>query len=208
MSKALVMGFTCTLIFILLACALPILGTENRLPLKFDSGFLSGKPCGPPCFHGIVPGVTDETTAAKILKSLHGECREFNNEARGGFRGITCDSISMIGLTQGSDMVSHIGFKPSDELTVADVIRSFGEPNAVFVTRGGIPEYPKTAIILYYNEIKTSLVLPDQEGLKYFIKPSTPIENIGYSEPELYEVEISTFPIEKWTGYGEYELNR
>jgi len=197
---------TCCLLLILLpACTptVPDLG-ENTRPVG-DGGFLSGEPCGPPCFVGIVPGVTREAEAIQILKT-EGLCwnyTTFNNEPS-GYRGFTC-SPSWVGIAfrPGTDVVDHVGFPLSRIVMVGDVIARYGEPDAVLVAVSS--QYPRTGMNLYYTHLQTILVLPEQEGATFWVKASTTIEQVSYYSTVTYRSRRPTVDsLPKWNGYGEY----
>jgi hypothetical protein len=181
---------------------------ENNPPDIADGGFLSGEPCAPPCFWGIVPGNTTEAEAKQILqtKGLSQGCKAYDNEARSGTRGINCQFIMNISFQLGTDIVYAVGFRPSQKITVEDVITKYGKPDSVSVLPSGIPEDPHTVMLLYYNRMNTRLNLPDQTGITFLVKPSTEVENIAYFDVDRYE-KFLRHSFQKWEDYGEYQLN-
>ncbi len=174
-----------------------------------DGGFLSGEPCGPPCFLSIVPGVTRETQAVKILaeKGLYQNCFSYNNEAESGLRGISCSFVG-IAYYRGTDVIGSVSFNPSRNLTVEDVVTKYGNPDAVVVGTMGTPEeQPHTMMALHYESMHANIGLGEQEGLKFNIASTTPIETIGYSDsgwPSPSEYESANKLSSPWSGYGEY----
>jgi hypothetical protein len=168
-----------------------------------DSGFFTGQPCGPPCLWGITPGLTTVGGVLDVLKEkgMSNECDQFDNSQEAGGRGVICRG-SVVFSVDG-EIVEGIGFNPSQEITVAEVIEQYGEPNSVRVVARGVPEYPHTVMILFFDSIRTDLVLPEQEGIIYRVEATTAIENIGYSSDTTYKP--SSLPYPDWVGYGEYQ---
>ncbi len=168
-----------------------------------DGGFLSSQPCGAPCFWGIYPGSTTETQVYEVLqnKGIEKKCAPFDRTKEGGRRGITC--VNSVLIVFGKDVVQDIGFSPTQKITVEEVIKHFGEPSHILVAITSTPEYPDTTMILFFDEILTSLALPEQKGTRYQIAATTEVLNIGYSDNASYKATSSSLP--GWSGYGEYD---
>jgi hypothetical protein len=167
-----------------------------------DGGFITGQPCGPPCFWGIYPGLTTEAQVLELLQSkgIESKCEQFDRTQEGGRRGITClDSVLIV---FNENIVEDIGFSSSEKITVEEVIKHFGEPSHILVAITSTPEYPETTMMLFFDEIRTSLVLPERRGTRYRVATTTEIVNIGYSDDASYQATSSSLP--GWDGYGEY----
>jgi hypothetical protein len=196
------MGLLCSLLLLLLACTSI---SPSRVTDIGDGGFLSEQPCGPPCFWDITPNITREAQVIQVLQTqgLFQNCETFNNEAQSGYRGINCRFVVSVAFQLGTDIVSIVGFKPSSKLTVKGVISKYGNPDSVTVTASGLPEHPRTVMVLYYDKIYTNLVLTEQEGVEFEVIADTEIENIGYSDQADYN--LSNRYAFKWNGYGKYQ---
>jgi hypothetical protein len=177
-----------------------------------DGGFLSGEPCGPPCFLGIIPGVTREEQAARQLSQmgLYEKCYATNNESEGGLRGTLCYKAA-ITYFRGTDIVGAIGFRPPQHLTVEMTITEYGEPDAVSVASNWFSweKQPTTSMALIYQDAGTSVIvdLGQQEGATFEIAPPTLIDWIDYSDntfPSSSEYESSAKYLSPWHGYGTY----
>jgi hypothetical protein len=172
-----------------------------------DGGLFSGVPCGPPCFWNITPGKTTEAEAKHILTEvlrLVG-CREFNNESISGLRGISaCGNRVGISFRHNSDIVEIVSFNPSETVTVGDVVDRYGPPEWVSVTPSGLPERPKSAMVIHFDAFNATLSLGVQVGL-FTVSSSSPIEAVGYSDDEAYA--LSRQYSVKWRGYGTYEYS-
>ena len=167
-----------------------------------DGGFLTGQPCGPPCFWGIYPGSTSEKQLLTILqdKGIDNECERFDRTQEGGREGIIC--LYNILIILAHDKVEEIGFTSTEKITVGEAITNFGDPNHILVAITSTPEYPRTTMMLFFDDIQTSLVLPEQKGISYLIDSDVEIVNIGYSDKESYLSTTKTLP--KWSGYIKY----
>jgi len=166
-----------------------------------DGGFLSGEPCGPPCFWGIVPGQTKEAEVLEILqkRGILEACEGFNKETEGGSRGIKCGSQLVIGFNKGSDLVAGVGFSPSD-ITVQEVIAKYGEPSGIYLGVIGVHMF-HYQMIMAYPRILALVRLSVQDKWPYILEPSTPVTNIAY---DVVFDENFSYNWEKWHGYGQY----
>ncbi len=168
-----------------------------------DGGFLSGEPCGPPCFLGIIPGYSTEIQVVEILRENGLFCTSYDTEERGGSRGIHCPFGLNIGFKPDSDIVRGLGFRPSNEITIEEVISKIGEPDGLLVYPGGIPEAPEITIQILYINISTRLSLPSEKWPGYLLEPSALITNIAYSIDYDVSIKSNSF-YQEWKGYGEY----
>ena len=178
-----------------------------------DGGFLSEETCGPPCFLGIIPNVTKEAEAIRILKErgLYKNCKFVNNESGSGLRVLNCLKHQVsVTFFPGTDVVGEIRFSLIQEVTVDMVIAKYGEPDSVFVSSMRFPwtKRLETFMALIYNDINTSVNLGAQNGNTFNLKSSTPVSSIGYSKlgfPSVGEGETGKKYLSAWHDYGEYE---
>jgi hypothetical protein len=145
-----------------------------------DGGFLSGEPCGPPCFWGIVPGQTTETEVIEILreKGAFEVCEAFDREAQGGTRGIICPRFA-VGFKRESNVIDDIVFRPSIAITAEEIITKYGEPELVEI--GGLGVHViRFELTMAYPSLSTWIGFPQQDELPYVLKPTTPVTGIVY----------------------------
>jgi hypothetical protein len=173
-----------------------------------DGGFISEKPCSPPCFIGLTPGLSSEAETRQVLEDegILDECQTYNNELESGSRGIRCNLIINISFRKGQDHIEGIGFRPVEEITLNEVISTYGDPNGVLLITGGTSQEhpPLTVMLLYYDAIQTRLILPQQDGEIYHVEESTPILDVVYFESSVYQ-SLKNFPLQKWNNYGFYK---
>ena len=143
-----------------------------------DGGFLSGEPCGPPCFWGVVLGQTTEADVMGILqeKGVYDSCETWDRRSSGGTKGIRCENF-VIDFTD--DTVLGIAFAPSLDITAQEVIAKYGEPEWVAIYASGVHVFT-FSVHIAYPRICAIVVFPDQERLPYILKPSTRAKSICY----------------------------
>ena len=182
--------------------------TPTLVPLDVgEGGLLSGEPCGPPCLLNITPELTTEDDANAILGryfDVRMKCMPWNQKAG---RGINCDSI-WVGFSDNHKVV-NIDWIPSKTVTLGDVIAKHGNPDIVWVYSMNddveSTDVRPVKMILYFGSIKTKLELPEQNETTYKVDPSIIIASVGYLTTSEYEK--STHNGQKWSGYGDYEIN-
>ena len=177
------------------------------VPKIADGGLLSEQPCGPPCMWNITPGKTSKQEAIDVLiqKGIYNDCQFFDNSSESGGRGIVCSPYIIVILNENEDIVSGIGFRPSQKITVEEIVSKYGDPSSVQVSMQGIPEGELHAtMMLFYDEMRINIVLPEQDFGPYVINGDLPVENVGYSDQASYKPFRQYSQI--WHGYGDYEL--
>jgi len=170
-----------------------------------DGGLLSGKPCSAPCFYNITPGITAEKQALEIFSSELDlkDCDRWEKNDNGVDRGMRCSNI---GITfNDSSIVNVVSFQPSQIITVDQVIKKYGFPDAVLVTsiNPSNKQIGTVSMMFYYDSMNVDLSLAEQNSGAFDLKPTTLIENIGYSDQNSYKL-VRRYS-QKWNGYGVYE---
>jgi hypothetical protein len=165
--------------------------------VEWDGGFLSQDPCGPPCYGGVTPGTTTEQEALALAEpSRFGTCAVHDNPSQGRF--IQCSrAVFVVDVSDGT--ILQVGFQTPASITIEDVINQYGEPQYIDVGEAGSPDFPITAMSVYFESLNATLALEEQEGIGYTVSPSTPVSAIWYGPTPV-------FPGWKlpWHGYGEY----
>ncbi len=172
-----------------------------------DGGLISQTPCGPPCFYGIVPGETTEQEAIAIIdqnRSFH-PCDIRRNPEDSDPDRYTLDCLYVeVGFNDG--IVVGIVFFPRTRITVRELIKLFGNPDAVMVRVFGLPDQDTNAYMdLFYDDIFLTISLADQYNQnQYSVDEGTPVGIVGYDTKDGYE-ELRAPPFyTNWIGYGEY----
>ncbi len=180
-----------------------------------DGGLLSGKICGPPCFWNIVPGETKKAEVIQTLedRNIYHSCQASNENASLG-AGISCHQdganywtrIDII-FRKGADVVESIGFGPSQQMLIKDVVAKYGNPEFVEILEDGTIEHPTAQMILYYDKISAFLSLPTQNDTSYYVGPDINIIYVVYWDAESITkiLKDSSNIILPWNGFGKYK---
>jgi hypothetical protein len=187
-------------------------GTPSPVPIvnnTNDGGFFSDDPCGPPCFFDIIPGIsTEEEVLASVEKFSHifQNCESYDFTSSGGYRSLVCTYVT---IGYRNSRVGVVGFKPSAQITLQQVIDRYGSPDLFAVGFVNLPEYPPRArAVLFFDQIHTMLYPPDRDGEEFVFSAGTQIISITYLSKAEYE---STRNIKRnilWKGYGVYPATR
>ncbi len=167
-----------------------------------DGGLLSKNPCSPPCFWNITPGITTEEEAINILETMGdvSNCYHWDKVKNGFEKGIGCKNIDI--YFDDNSIVSTISFKPSQEITVSEIIQNYGEPEAVIALPQDMDvESPYNMTLLFLS--KNMIIGLPEQGTKYFdLEQTTIIRGASYYFKSVFE-ENDIFN-QPWKGYGKY----
>ena len=193
----------CAIAILTVACTSP-LGSLGKQPGPVDvedGGLLKHEGCELPCFWGIVPGATSLTETVNIFerKNLSAYCSSNLDQ----YSRLACDDIAIIVVNPENDRVSSVGVDPANPITIGDVISLYGQPNAVLITPDGVPEHPYTTMMVFFDNIRTRIILARQEGTVYKVNSSVSLDNISYYDADSYKTD-EQHAID-WNGYGEYQ---
>lgn len=215
------------LILILLAATIIGIQAQTRRIMKED--LLGEHPtCNLPCWKQIMPAKTTKDEAIKILKDIsyidQGSIQQSGTNELGGC--IWNWKISgrriIPSLSWQNGIIQEISLSVAYDLSVSDVIREFGPPEAVDFTEGGIPENWYWVVNMYYPEsgfqVKayttefSSLLEPSTEVGGIILFSPTSIENrVFHLFPDTHPEEINLL-YEPWKGYGDlkelYEVDK
>jgi hypothetical protein len=169
-----------------------------------DGGFLSSQDCGASCFLNIIPGVTKEPEVLDILKQYNyfDNCAIHKKTSESNSHGIVCYENISISINNESAIVESVGFHPSTEISVKDVIEKYGPPDMISVVTDGYPFVSEAS--LAYNEMHTVLKLPEIKASEYLVEPTNRVVRIIYSDPSTYSQFILQSRAQKWQGFVTY----
>ena len=172
-----------------------------------DAGLLSDRPCAAPCVFGIQAGETRLDQVPALLK------------ANGVSKCFTEPSVSWILISCGfsrfnvqvnaqTKIVNAIWYHPNTSISVVEIIKKYGKPDYVTISHDKLLEGSTIQIYLYWDPDRMSVILPKIDGDIYVIKETTKIDEVDFSDEELYrgssEVEFGPF-YKTWNGYGAYQ---
>ena len=180
-----------------------------------DNSLLTGTPCEPPCWQDIIPGKTTSTEAIELLK----KSPFVDQESLDQFGSVDAGGATWWWRVPGKrlqpkiswvhDTVIEIVQGLTVEITIEEILSTYGPPEFVTVDPGGIPEnaywivrlhYPAQGLSLYSyaTSIEDSTTI---EVAEYYIpvsadeRKSDLADKFQYSEQDFFE----------WAGYGEIQ---
>jgi hypothetical protein len=176
---------------------------SNKQPIDVgDGGLLSGKPCSAPCFHHIIPGVTTEKKALETLSvELDvNDCDHWDKNNNGVDKGMNCQNF---GITFNDlSVVNIVSFRPSQIITVDEVIKKFGVPDGVGIGKLGTEMQPPIKMLLYFDDESMIVQLLEQNSNNYDLQETIQVVSIGYFDQKTYSRNrIVDYP---WKGFGKY----
>ncbi len=177
-------------------------------------GVLSQEPCGPPCFHGMRPGVT---TMEEAPPSLEDACFPLELEvasAAGGMQELRCNGGNGRAFVSGrpGETVFEIIVAPAAVITLGEMVARYGPPDSIQpVSLSNASADRKTWTwywLLGYDRLQTlvNVIPPHQPGGAYTFGPETIIHDFWYETADYYQLRANgQEPVQPWKGYGVYE---
>ncbi len=169
-----------------------------------DGGLSSGRPCGAPCFHNILPGTTTEKEFGLLKQDdkIFSSCRKYDFSSSGGTLGYQC-AFGNVGIRESK--VIGITFWPSAAVKVQEALEKYGEPRSAAIIRQNLlPEdVRKLAMQLYYDRPCMVFSLEDEYSEKYVVTGDSLITQADYMAPSLCPSPTSAFSV-RWKGFGTY----
>ena len=170
-----------------------------------DGGFLSQQPCGPPCFHGIYPGITTEQDARTVMQGLDDTCTDWDYTSSSGNRGVNCRHTV---LSFTDQTTASITFYPTSTMTVSQVFDKYGLPDRMLVFISSVlPDEPqRSRARLFYDRLHSLIDLDEQDRTKFEIRADTSISSIAYFTRDDYQeyLDIVIGLTAPWADYGIY----
>jgi hypothetical protein len=167
----------------------------ERNPLDSDA-------CSPPCWQTIVPGVTSEPEARRVLQKRAGlstdSCQSTLVDQNSGMT--NCTGINL-NFYRASNVVFQIGFGPIPAVTIEKFIDKYGPPSGISIGTQGV-ELISTSIITYFPSQSMTVKL-DRNGSDYDIQPYDTITWVSYVAPDAVPSELLSI-LKPWKGYGDY----
>jgi hypothetical protein len=220
-------------------CVVCNLGSESRAPTPvgpapIDVSLLTGKPCEPPCWQGLVPELSTEDDVNVFLETSKFVDRESI------FRGeITTGSGDVIGISvQWRSSAGDYGVQGANsfdieggvlrsietyldfEVTLEELLERYGPPTRL---RARFAEIQRVdaEVTLYYPELGLiARLYIEPSGDHFELQPECTIQRVWYFSPQPLEdlCDLSgaiPFPdkpehidtvLQRWQGYGPIEL--
>lgn len=203
MNRRLLATAVTALVFLVAACApAPELRNENLLQ---DSSFLTGEPCGPPCWNGIIPGETSWNDALNIveddesLENLETRSSDDTDVIGAIWSPVDGDSCCQM-YTEDGETVDIVILQTTPANTLGEAIEQFGEPTYVI---GETLNDDQGVFTLFY---------PDQQTLLYVfvagesgaLSETSELIGFAYFSENRMELLTLTNDLHEWEGYQSY----
>jgi hypothetical protein len=213
-----------------LAVAMVLLGASLvscALGGPVDGSLLSGEPCEPPCWQGLVPGFSTAQEVEDVLAaSEYVKQDSVERERWGGFRTIWWESTASWASGSGrnaavikGEMLQVLMICVDYKLTLENIVDRYGTPEKLWASwawPGGV----EAAVTLYYpgEGLAVGLVLQPANGY-HELEPDSKVTVVWYFAPTSLEGLIDLgdsilFPpkeyvdteLADWKGYGPIEV--
>jgi hypothetical protein len=188
-------------------------------------GLLTGKPCGPPCWQGLVPGTSTEAeadaflAASEYVDGVHKE--EYWKVHEAQWRPSRQTSVTNSFAARNGVLIIMNMYLDS-VVTLGQVVERYGPPDKFEARRSAHPEPVYIVVSLFYREHGMMLGLrlsdddpelrPETEVVTVEYYQPAPLEEVlltsawGYAKPrtenELKWLEESLKDWRNWQGYG------
>jgi hypothetical protein len=193
-----------------------------------DTSLLTGEPCKPPCWQGLVPGLSTEEEVDEFVRTS-----ELVDQTTLFRRDITRHTGEVVGVavhwwsradTAGvprqfgnslrikGGVVQYMMIWLDCEVTLEELLSRYGEPHK-WSTSWVAPDIPDVDVVLYYpnHGFTASLTLPADDVwlrpesnldlVRYY--PVVPVEDFLQLGPELgYFYAYEEESLREWQGYG------
>ena len=192
------------LVLLVAACAPePKLLNENYLN---DTSYITGDPCGPPCWRDIVPGETSWQDARTIIEDdptlSNWQQRADEDTERIGAAWEQADGelCCQMFSTEDGETVELILLQTSPQETLQSVLDEHGEPNYLV---GETVTEDQGIVTLFFQEIPM-IIYTFVEGESGAITADSPIIGFAYLSESLMEELVDTTSLHAWEGFGTY----
>ncbi len=164
-----------------------------------DTSLLTGEPCGPPCWQGIIPGLSTLADALDIVNALDGII--VMQQAEGAFQFGKADSPPCCQISADeTQVVSAIILQFAPEMTIGEALEKLGEP--LFFR--GQPYTKSEAILWFYYPDQFTMIQVIVPGVEGNLDASSPLVAAYYlTKLDMSDaLEAGTFT--PWKGYVSY----
>lgn len=175
-----------------------------------DQSLISGEPCAPPCWNGIVPGETSFVDAISALTADDARFTDPEQSTDGGIlqaawqkagSGQYCCRV-VAGENDQNSPVSYIFLALSPHIIVDQVIDRYGEPE--YVTAFQFTD-SEAVIQLVYPEVPMAVTVLVGDPTASLVTNSDVVA-VLYMAPEEMELILDTSELQAWNGYQPYAI--
>lgn len=167
-----------------------------------DNSFLTGDPCGPPCWRNIIPGQTNWQNALTIIEDdptldrLQTRADEESSAIAAGWAQVDGEGCCQM-FTEDGSTVSFVVLQTRPDHTLGEVIAEHGEPayvigEAITGDQGLFNLfYPDTPMIIY-------VFIAGEQGE---LSPTSEVVGFAYMTETLMDELLTTYSLHAWEGY-------
>jgi hypothetical protein len=192
------------LVLLVAACAPePQLLNENYLN---DTSFVTGEPCGPPCWRDIVPGETSWQDARTIIEddptldNWQQRADEDSERIGAAWEQADGDLCCQMFSTENGETVELILLQTAPQETLQTVIDEHGEPSYLI---GETVTEDQGIVTLFYPD-NPMIIYVFVAGETGSISADSPVIGFAYLTENLMQELIETSELHAWEGFGTY----
>jgi hypothetical protein len=205
---------------IFLTLGLMLVYLNFRFPSESDGGFISHKPCAPPCLDGIVPGKTSKEAVITFLEKrrlmFYTDMGNNHPIAWPDYGTLRCQSLfnlhdRVFYYSSAENKVESFDFVPRKTIYLHEVIGAYGEPSFLYYYFSATFD-DAAEMVIFYDDLQAELQLETVGGPYYDLTESTKIIRIIYHSPDAYSRMVDyvkkhagIYGLQKWGGYGIYD---
>lgn len=219
MSKLIKSIWVITIALVLFSCTPRTLNLEKLDPTLYDQSWLTGKPCGAPCWNGLEPGVSsrlDSITTVKQLPFISGNDVELTQTTGASFLCKQPQSFNCVNMDFENDILKDIYFVPNYQITFEQVVEKLGKPDGILVQAmypdaGGCKlqvVWENKRLVLYYETGIISIFtmgqslndkLCESEG-NLPLPKGILVQRVDILLPSAITALIQEYPLQPWKG--------
>ncbi len=197
---------------------IPLPAVVEPTPIPADFSLLTGEPCVPPCWQGLVPGESDRDDVERFLRESP-MVGAWSVSPDGGAGAIYTwywaappDAAGYMNIISvGDEKLRTVYLHPNAELQLGDLIEIYGEPSALYMGISSTGGPTGFIAYLYFTEIGLRLsisapVMPEGELAMACFSPEMTISEALYFAPDDWEATLAASPLAEaerrnWAGY-------
>jgi len=147
---------------VLFSCTPRTLNLETLDPNLYDQSWLTGKPCGAPCWYGLEPGISslqDSNSTVEHLAFINDNSKTITDSFGSTFFCKQPQDFYCVHMDFENDVLEAIYFVPNYQITFEQAIEKLGKPDGILVQAmypdaegcklQGVWEYKR--LVLYYE---------------------------------------------------------
>jgi hypothetical protein len=120
----------------LFSCRSQSVNLETLDPNLYDQSWLTGKPCGAPCWYGLEPGVSSlqkSVSTVKQLPFISGEIAALTNSREVSFSCGKPQDFDCVYMAFKNDKLEVLDFSPNYQITFEQAVEKLGSPDGFSV---------------------------------------------------------------------------